>query len=127
RGRVRIDLPVYLAREVIIPRMPELLARYPHLELVLSTTDRRVEPVREGFDCVLRVGDPGDSDLVGRRLGAFVIENFASPAYLARYGMPRTPEDLEGHLVVHYETALGSEPPGFEYVQDGVLHDRPMR
>src|SRR5258707_3161391 len=54
RGRVRIDLPQRLARTVFIPRLPELLQAHPQLEVLLSTTDRRVDLIREGFDCVLR-------------------------------------------------------------------------
>src|SRR5947208_1936282 len=50
RGRVRIDMPQSLARSLFIPRLPELLAAHPHLEVQLSTTDRRVDLVREGFD-----------------------------------------------------------------------------
>src|SRR5688572_22541988 len=54
RGRVRIDLPIRIARDHIIPRLPEFLATHPQVELLVSTTDRRVDLVREGFDCVLR-------------------------------------------------------------------------
>jgi DNA-binding transcriptional LysR family regulator len=67
RGRVRIDMPQSLARAVCIPRLPELLAAHPRLELQLSTTDRRVDVIREGFDCVLRVGKLTDSGLTARR------------------------------------------------------------
>jgi len=59
RGRVRVDLPQSLARWLFIPRLPELLAAHPQLEVLLSTTDRRVDVIREGFDCVLRVGKLG--------------------------------------------------------------------
>ncbi|MDI3269063.1 LysR substrate-binding domain-containing protein, partial [Pseudomonas sp. AL15] len=55
-GRIRIDMPNFLARQVVMPQLPEFMARHPHLELEISTTDRRVDLLREGFDCVLRVG-----------------------------------------------------------------------
>ncbi|WP_437742097.1 LysR family transcriptional regulator [Sorangium sp. So ce302] len=127
RGRVRIDLPVNFARDVIIPRLPELLARHPELEVLLSTTDRRVEPLREGFDCVLRVGAPGGDGLVGRRLGVLRMVNLASPSYLREYGTPRRLEDLERHLLVHYSSTLGAEAPSFEYPHDGGYREWPMR
>ncbi|WP_437596587.1 LysR family transcriptional regulator [Sorangium sp. So ce590] len=127
RGRVRIDLPVNFACNVIIPRLPELLARHPELEMVVSTTDRRVAPLREGFDCVVRVGAPGDAELVGRRLGVLRMMNCASPAYLRKHGTPRRLEDLDRHLVVHYSSALGAEAPSFEYPDDGGYRERPMR
>lgn len=119
RGRVRVDLPIALARNVVIPRLPELLAAHPLLELLLSTTDRRVDVVREGFDCVVRVGALAESELVARRLGELSMVNCASPAYLAQHGTPRALEDLAKHYVVHYSLRLGADPPSFEYA-DGA-------
>jgi DNA-binding transcriptional LysR family regulator len=127
RGRVRVDLPVGMARDVIIPRLPELLATHPHLELLLSTTDRRVEVVREGFDCVLRIGALADSGLVARRLGELSMANYASPAYLRKYGIPRGLDDLERHFVVHYSPSLGGDEPVFEFPDGGGHRERPMR
>lgn len=127
RGRVRLDLPVNFARDVIIPRLPELLARHPEIEAIISTTDRLVEPLREGFDCVLRIGAPGDAELVGRRLGALRMMNCASPSYLREHGTPRQIEDLDRHLVVHYSSTLSAGAPSFEYPHDGGYRERPMR
>ena len=97
------------------------------LEVQLSTTDRRVDLVREGFDCVLRIGPLADSTLVAQRLGTLRMLNCASPAYLRRHGTPRTLDDLDGHLVVHYSQALGADPPTFEFPDGGAYRQRPMR
>ena len=118
RGRVRIDMTTGLARNVVIPRLPELLRRHPALEVELSSTDRRVDLVREGFDCVLRAGPVGDANLVARPLGVLHQGNYASPAYVEAMGTPRTLEDLPRHRLVHYAGTLGARPAGFE-VQDG--------
>ena len=128
-GRLRIDLPHGLARRLVIPRLPEFLAAHPGLEVGVSTTDRRVDPVHEGFDCVLRVGDLGDSDLVARRLGRLRMCNAASPAYLAAHGTPRSLDDLERHRVVHYAPSLGTGNAGWDYrdPDDGTRRTRPMR
>lgn len=126
RGRVRIDLPITFARNVIIPRLPELLAQHPQLELVVSTTDRRVDVVRDGFDCVMRIGALADSGLTARRLGELRMTNCASPAYLRRHGTPRTLDDLSRHLLVHYSLTGGDEP-SFEYPHQGGYRARPMR
>lgn len=67
RGRLRVDMPLGVARQMVLPRLPDFLAAHPQLELELSSTDRRVDLVREGFDCVLRIGPLGDSSLVARR------------------------------------------------------------
>lgn len=127
RGAVRVDLPVALARDLVLPRLPELLALHPGLELLVSTTDRRVEVVREGFDCVLRVGSLPDSGLVARRLGVLPMANYASPAYLQRHGVPRTLDDLDRHFIVHYSQALGAEEPTFEYRDGSSVRERPVR
>jgi DNA-binding transcriptional LysR family regulator len=127
RGRVRIDMPQSLARSLFIPKLPELLATHRQLELLLSTTDRRVDVIREGFDCVLRVGKLTESGLVARRLGEMAMTNAASPEYLRRYGTPRSLDDLAKHLVVHYSLRLGADNPGFEYRAGNAYRDRPMR
>lgn len=127
RGRLRVDLPVSLARDRVIPRLPEFFAAHPMLELQLSTTDRRVDLLREGFDCVLRVGALDDSALVVRRLGAMPMMNCASAGYVAKYGLPTTLEQLDEHFVVHYSSKLGADAPAFEY-RDGARYiDKPMR
>lgn len=126
RGKVRLDLPIGFARDVIVPRVPELLALHPELELLLSTTDQRVHVVREGFDCVLRVGKLADSALVAKRLGALRMANYASPEYLSRYGVPATLADLDRHYVVHYSLSLDEEPT-FEYPDGASYRERPVR
>jgi DNA-binding transcriptional LysR family regulator len=127
RGRVRIDMPQSLARSVFIPKLPELIATYPHIELQLSTTDRRVDVVREGFDCVVRVGKLEESGLVARRVGELAMSNCASPEYVKKYGMPRSLADLAGHLVVHYAVRFGAESPSFEYRDGDGYRELPMR
>jgi DNA-binding transcriptional LysR family regulator len=127
RGRVRIDLPIAFARTLVIPRVPELLAQHPHLELLVSTTDRRVDVVREGFDCVLRVGTLVDSGLVCRRLGTLPMMNCASPGYVRKLGMPKAIEDLDRHVVVHYSLSLGGDESNFEYRKGNRWVTRPVR
>jgi len=115
RGRLRVDLPSGVARSFVIPRLPEFLRDHPLLELELSATDRRVDLVREGFDCVLRIGPLYDSSLIARPLGQLSIVNCASPSYLKTYGTPRTLDDLASHRLIHYVTTLGAKPEGWEY------------
>ena len=127
RGRVRIDMSTGMARNVVVPRLPELLARHPGLEVELSSTERRVDVVREGFDCVLRTGAVVDSSLVARPLGLARLVNCASPAYLRAHGTPRSLADLPGHRLVHFVNTLGARSAGFEAVVDGALVLTPMQ
>jgi DNA-binding transcriptional LysR family regulator len=121
RGRLRVDMPTGVARTTVIPRLPELLRQHPLLEIELSCTDRKVDLVREGFDCVMRVGSLEDSSLIVRPLGAFAIVNCASPEYVRTHGMPRTVEDLARHQLIRYVGTLGAKSMGFEY-HDGTAY-----
>lgn len=114
-GRLRVDMPVAIARNLVIPRLPQFLQQYPGIELELSSSDRLVDMIREGFDCVVRVGTLKDSGLIARPLGKLSVINCASPDYLTRFGYPETLDDLASHAVVHYALNLGSRPQGFEY------------
>jgi DNA-binding transcriptional LysR family regulator len=120
RGRLRVDLPTEVARTTVVPALPEFLAAHPELELEMSSTDRQVDLVQEGFDCVLRLGPIRDEALIARPLGKLRMVNAASPAYLARHGVPRSLEDLlrQGHRTVYFSTVLGARPHGWEY-RDG--------
>ena len=114
RGRLRVDLPTEVARMTIVPALPDFMAAHPQLELEVSSTDRQVDLVQEGFDCVLRLGPIGDETLIARPLGKLRTVNAASPAYLARHGVPRSLEDLQrqGHRTIHFTTMLGATPQG---------------
>jgi DNA-binding transcriptional LysR family regulator len=113
-GRLRVDMPVAVAKNLVIPRLPDFLQHYPGIELELSSSDRLVDVIREGFDCVVRVGTLKDSGLIARQLGRLSMINCASPDYLARFGYPESLEDLSSHALVHYAVNLGARPQGFE-------------
>jgi DNA-binding transcriptional LysR family regulator len=80
RGRLRVDLPTEVARTTIVPALPDFMATPPELELELSSTDRQVDLVQEGFDCVLRLG-PIRDETVFRREGEHskVVHRHADP------------------------------------------------
>lgn len=125
-GKLRVDMSSAMAREVVLPELPDFLERHPQLEVELSASDRRVDLVSEGFDCVLRTGTLDDSSLVARPIGHLVQVNCASPAYLERYGVPHTLDDLAGHKLVHYRQTLGGRSPGWEWFDGRETHYVPM-
>lgn len=112
RGLLRIDVHGTLARHFILPVLPAFLEQYPELEIFMSEGDRLVDPVREGIDCVLRVGVLQDSDMVARRLTELDEVTLASPDYLARFGTPQSPGELARHRMVGFHsTATGRVLP----------------
>lgn len=124
-GRLRVDMNTSIAKR-IMPYLPQFLREHPQLHVELSCTDRRVDVVGEGFDCVLRVGTLEDSSLVVRPLGMFSIVNCASHDYLQEHGVPRELSDLSTHKLIHYVSTLGQRPPGFEYMEGATCRYMPM-
>jgi len=120
-GKLRVDMPLTMATRLVLPRLAEFLNRYPALEIELSSTDHRVDVVREGFDCVISVGLLKDSGLIARTLGHLSVVNCASPDYLQRYGIPEHPDQLAHHAMVNYDQALRSRSTEFEYLDGKEL------
>ncbi|WP_162551373.1 LysR family transcriptional regulator [Klebsiella pneumoniae] len=102
RGQLRVDMPIAFARLLVIPHLPDFYQAHPEVEIVLSSSDVRRDMLRDGLDCLLRVGDLEDGDYVARSLGEVALTTCASPGYLARYGAPATLEDLQSHLAVNW-------------------------
>jgi len=100
RGRLRVSFP--LVSSLMLPVLADFMRTYPEIELDLDFSDRMVDVIEEGFDAVVRTGTPSDSRLTARRLGAFKSLLVASPDYLARRGVPKTPTDLLHHTCLHY-------------------------
>ncbi|WP_282363156.1 LysR family transcriptional regulator [Pseudomonas sp. PS01297] len=100
RGRLRVSLP--MVSSLVLPVLGEFMRAYPEIELDLDFTDRRVDVIEEGFDAVVRIGNPVDSRLSARRLGSFAMQVVASPDYLALRGTPQVPADLLQHTCMHY-------------------------
>ncbi len=125
-GTLRIDAPGRIGRLVIAPALPEFLDRYPGVNIELGVTDRAVDLIADSVDCVVRVGPQRDSGLVARPIGELPLVNVASPAYLARHGVPETPADLEGHFAVNYASPSGGRVEPWEWIDNGVGRVRPM-
>ncbi|MEB0108927.1 MULTISPECIES: LysR family transcriptional regulator [unclassified Pseudomonas] len=125
-GRIRVDMPNVMARDLILPRLPDFMHAHPLIELEISTTDRQVDLLAEGFDCVLRVGAQPDQSVVARWLCSLPMLNCVSATYLQRFGTPHTLADLANHHLVHYVRPLGSRSAGFEYLLGNKVQRLPM-
>jgi DNA-binding transcriptional LysR family regulator len=97
RGRVSINASVSFGHHKLVPLVPRLLEMHPQITLDIALTDRIVDLMDERADIAIRWGQLPSSDLVARRLGETSQSIVASPGYLAKYGTPRTPQELEAH------------------------------
>ncbi len=126
-GKLRVDLATSIGRLKVVPALPAFLERYPRIELELSFTDRQVDLVREGVDCVLRAGESADTSLVIRSIGELEQVTCAAESYLASHGEPKTLEDLAAHRAVNYASASTSRILDFEFVAAGKKRHVPVR
>lgn len=104
KGLLRANLQGTLAKHFIVPALDRFMDEYPDITLHLQEDDRLVDLVKEGVDCVLRAGALADSSLIARQVALLEQVTVASPAYLARHGLPQSLDDLQrqGHLAVAY-------------------------
>jgi DNA-binding transcriptional LysR family regulator len=119
KGMLRVEVQGTIARHFLLPGLPAFLERYPEIEISMSESDRWVDVVREGVDCVLRYGALPDSDLIARPVATLERITCAAPAYLERYGCPRTPDDLKDHRAVGIRLISTGALTPIEFVQAG--------
>ncbi|WP_367351627.1 LysR family transcriptional regulator [Achromobacter animicus] len=110
QGRLRISLP--LVGMLVMPALTAFMHRYPAIELDVDFSDRLVDVINEGFDIVMRTGEPTDSRLVSRPVGNYRLLLVAAPGYLASRGTPRGPADLQHHACLqHRFPSIGKLEP----------------
>lgn len=111
-GRLRVSMPSDFANVVLGDLLTEFLRLYPAVTLELDLSPRRVDLIGENFDLAIRMGDlADDATLAARRLAAFEVGLYASPAYLARRGEPSEPEALMEHDALHILARTGEPMP----------------
>ena len=119
KGLLRIDVQGTLARHFLLPGLPGFFAAYPEIELIMSESDRWIDVVREGVDCVLRYGRLPDSDMVARRVALLERLTCAAPSYLERFGVPTGPGALDGHRMVGLRSHTTGNLRPLEFIEGG--------
>jgi len=117
RGLLKINASTAFGQYHIEPLIPEFLARYEDLRIQLILSDSLVNLVEEEVDVAIRIADLPDSSLIARKLAPARRMVTASPSYLEKHGVPKTPEELTEHncLTLSFETSLNQwEFQGFE-------------
>lgn len=120
RGRLRVDVPVALARSVIVPKLAEFRAAYPDIEIVLGVSDQPSDLIADGIDCVIRIGDLPAGSMIGRLIGRIELIVCGSPGYLEARGTPRSIAELPDHNAVVYFSGRGRRPVEWHFIENGV-------
>jgi DNA-binding transcriptional LysR family regulator len=132
-GKLRIDMPAAFGRQVLLPILLGIAKAHPALRLVMTFTDRIIDPIEEGIDLVVRFGELRDcSGLVSRRLTEQRLLLCASPRYLQAHGAPQHPSDLQSHdcivgyrrgttwsFIDEHDKIIRVTPPATHEVGDG--------
>ena len=113
RGTLRIALPPDFGELDLTPLLLQFTAAYPEIRLELDLSPRRVDLIADRFDLAVRIASrlPDDNTLVARKLCVMPNGLYASPAYLARYGIPTRPADLLGHIGLRLISGAGEAIP----------------
>ncbi|MCY1169552.1 HTH-type transcriptional regulator DmlR [compost metagenome] len=101
-GLLRISVPLSYGLREFAGILPEFRARYPGLRLDIDLSDRAVDLINDSIDVAVRIGASPSPNLIARKIAPVRIIVCAAPAYLARRGFPKTPEDLAGHDTLAY-------------------------
>lgn len=103
KGRLHVTVPHIVGHHLLMPILPEFVAKYPEIRLDIDFDDHVVDLVGEGFDIAVRSGDLADTRLIARPLGEQHFTVCASPGYLETRGEPETPLDLASHDCIHFK------------------------
>lgn len=99
-GTLRVSAPITFGEIYVVGMLVRFAATHPAVSIDLRLNDRYLDLAAEGLDLAFRLGHFDQASLKVRRLGEFRSVLVAGPDYLARYGMPKTPEDLANHACI---------------------------
>jgi DNA-binding transcriptional LysR family regulator len=127
-GPLRISVSAAYGTFRLLPLMPAFTEAYPQIDIEVSISDKIIDFVEEGFDLAIRLGIPQDSRLVALKLEDAMLGVFATPAYLAKKGTPRTISDLDAHDCIQYVSPNTGRPLQWLFTDDqGNAIDKPVK
>ncbi len=122
RGRLRVNAPVTFGACALAPLVTRYLAAFPDVEVELTLSDHYVDVVDQGYDAVIRLGQLRDSALAAHALAPYRLLPCASPEYLARRGVPTSPEDLAVHECLEFVNWAGVSYFEWPFEKAGRVH-----
>lgn len=122
-GRLRIDIPVALAKSLVIPELPKFRQLYPDISVILGVNDQPIDLIANSVDCVLRLGELPISSMIGRKIATVKMVICASPEYLDRQGTPSSLEDLKDHMTINYFSGQKHTPLSWHFSHNGNVEE----
>lgn len=123
KGTVRINSPVTYGTIVLTPIITRFLKLYPEINIDLTLDNKRIDPILEPVDLIIRIGQLADSTLIARPMSQYEMVFAASPNYLEKYGWPTSLEELTHHAClgfnysdIHATQATGLNTPAFNKI-----------
>jgi len=102
RGTLRINAPMSFGTAYVAPIVADFMQEYREIRIELTLNDRFVDPIEEGFDLTVRIGNLVDSSLMSRRVAGARQVLLASPQYIEQYGAPARLQELRTRRCLHY-------------------------
>lgn len=122
-GTLRVNAPVTFGTSTLAPFITQYLAQYPETQVELTLSDRLVDPVEEGYEVILRIGELTDSQMIAYPLRPYRLIACASPGYLAQRGIPLTPAELAQHSCLVYGIWSPLAPCRWQFSKDGKTQE----
>lgn len=122
-GVLRLTAPSAFGRIVLLPLLGELSQRYPQLHIESTLSDRVVDIVEDGFDLAVRTGRIDDQRMIARPLRATRWTCVATPAYLARRGVPQHLDDLASHDCLAVRNPRDGKLVAWQFIDTGRPRD----
>jgi LysR family transcriptional regulator, regulator for bpeEF and oprC len=119
RGRLRVAMPVALARAFVVPALPAFLARHPELALEMRLNNAALHLLEDGVDCAISYGLPADESLVATRIMETQLSTCAAPSYLGKRGLPRAPAELAQHDCVAFLALDSAREAAWSFLEGG--------
>ena len=123
KGLLRLEVQGTLARHFLLPNLPGFFTEYPDIEINMSESDRWIDLIREGVDCVLRFGHLPDSDMIARQVVVLERLTCTAPAYFARHGTPADLDALDGHRMVGLRSLTTGRLRPMEFMTGDTLRE----
>lgn len=122
-GKLRINVPITIAKAILIPNLADFKQQYPNIDLILKSSDSLVDLIDEGVDFAIRLGYLDDSSLIAKSLGQVEMVTCAATSYLKKYGTPHHLDDLKHHQAVNYSSGKQSKVMNWQFIVNQQLQE----